>query len=65
MCLCILDPVESGTLLVVEGSRAFVSDIDGLVSTTGPEIWKPLQLLIEFECKFLSCAVLEINRSEL
>lgn len=37
MCLCIHDPVESGTL-VTEGTRAFVSDIDGLVSTTGPEI---------------------------
>lgn len=64
MCLCIHDPVESG-ILVTEGTRAFVSDIDGLVSTTGPEKKNPVQLLIEFKCKFLSCAVLEINRSEL
>lgn len=39
MYLCIPDPLESGTL-VTEGTSAFVSVTDGLVSTTGPEIPK-------------------------
>lgn len=41
MYLCIPDPVESDTS-VTEGTSAFESVTNGLVSTTGPEISKPV-----------------------